>query len=274
MRDMSVPETKRTRLDEAVRAQGRLVVAYSGGVDSTFLASVAHEVLGPDSVAVTAVSPALAREELAEAKRIASERGWNHRIVRTNELNRDEYTRNSGDRCFWCKVELFDVIGPLAQELDASVAVGTNFDDLSDYRPGRRAALERGVLSPLADVGLTKAEIRELSRAMGLPTAEKPAGPCLSSRLAYGVEVTPQRLRRVEGAETFIKKLGFEVVRVRDLGDEARVEVGRDEVPRALELSRQIVEHLLALGFSDVEVDPDGYRMGSLNLLLPAVGGR
>jgi len=257
---------------EAVRAERRLVVAYSGGVDSTFLAAVAHEVLGRDSVAVTAVSPALAGGELPAAKEIASERGWDHRVVRTHELDRDGYRQNSGDRCYWCKVELFDVIEPLARDLDAAVAVGTNVDDLSDYRPGHRAAVEGGVLSPLADAGLTKEEIRTLSRSMGLPTADKPAGPCLSSRLAYGVEVTPQRLRRVDRAETFVRGLGFEVVRVRDLGDQARVEVGRDEVARALATQEPIVEHLHGLGFAEVEVDPRGYRMGSLNILLPSFG--
>ncbi|HYI46577.1 MAG TPA: ATP-dependent sacrificial sulfur transferase LarE [Actinomycetota bacterium] len=258
---------KRATLCRSLNAYGRVVVAYSGGVDSSLLAAVAHEVLGTEALCVTAVSPSLSRGELDSARALAADRGWNQAEVRTREMEREDYARNSTDRCYWCKTELFEVLAPVAAERSATVLIGTNLDDLSDHRPGLRAAEELHVASPLVEAGLGKADVRALSRDLDLPTAEKPSSPCLASRIAYGIRVTPSGLRRVDRAETFIRSLGFSVVRVRDHGSAARVEVGRDEVPRALTLEERIGDELRSMGYSSVSVDPEGYRMGSLNAL-------
>ena len=247
-----------------------MVVAYSGGVDSAYLVSVAHEILADRALAVTAASPSLARRELEEATSLARDRGWNHLVVQTEELGREEYARNAADRCYWCKTELLDVLGPLAAERKALVALGTNADDLSDYRPGSKAARSRGAVTPLADAGLTKEDIRELSRQAGLPTAERPASPCLASRFAYGVRVTQEGLERVEKAEQVLRDLGFKVLRVRDHGhDLARLEVPPDEVQRVAELRSEISRRLAGLGFSYVTLDLAGFRSGSMNEVLP-----
>lgn len=245
------------------------VVAYSGGVDSTLLGAVAHSVLGDRAVLVTAVSPALAARDLERAVRLARERGWNHELVTTAELDREGYVANGFDRCFWCKTELLSHLAPIAERLGARILVGTNSDDLRDHRPGRRAANAAHALTPLADSHLTKAEIRRLSRLMGLPTAEQPASPCLASRLAYGVEVTPQRLHRVEAAEAVLYGHGFTELRVRDHGDVARIEVPVDEIQRLVTLGSTVSEPFRTLGFSHVSVDLDGFRSGSLNVGLP-----
>jgi uncharacterized protein len=259
---------KRTLLEGVVADMGRVVVAYSGGVDSSFLAAIAHDVLGPDSLAVTAVSPSLAQKELREARALAEARGWNHRLIGTHEVTREEYARNDADRCYWCKSELFDVLSPLARDLDSEIAVGTNLDDLGDHRPGLRAAEEQGVRAPLVEAGLSKEEIRSLAREMDLPTADKPASPCLSSRFAYGVRVTPEGLRRVDKAEDFIRSLGFEVLRVRDHGDLARIEVPSEDVARAAALSDEITRELKRLGYTYVSLDLEGFRSGAMNAVL------
>lgn len=256
---------KRSALEELLQSYGSVVVAYSGGVDSTFLMAIAHHAIGERATAVTAVSPSLARRELEDARAVARDRGWNHLEVRTRELDRAEYARNEGDRCYWCKTELFDGLEPIASQRNAVIAVGTNVDDLGDYRPGLRAAAERGARSPMADVGLTKQEIRTLSRAIGLPTADKPAAPCLSSRLDYGIRVTAPRLRRIEAAEELVRALGFDVLRVRDRGEHATVEVAQADLERAGEQFGRIESGLLGLGWSSVTLDPRGFRSGSLN---------
>ncbi len=246
----------------------RVVVAYSGGVDSSLLAAVAHEALGSNAVAVTAVSPSLATRELAGAAELARGLGWNHRTIATHEIERSEYARNSGDRCYWCKTELFDVLGPLADEMQAIIATGTNLDDLSDFRPGLRAADERSVRTPLAEAGLSKSDVRTLSAARGLPTADKPASPCLASRFAYGVRVTREGLQRIDKAEEVLRALGFEVLRVRDHGDLARIEVPAEAIERVTAQRATIERELKSLGFKYVTVDLGGFRSGSLNASL------
>lgn len=248
-----------------------LIVAYSGGVDSAYLASSAHAVLGDRALAVTAVSPSLARRELDAAVELAERRGWNHVVLETAELDREEYARNAPDRCYWCKTELLDVLEPLASERNAAVALGTNADDLRDHRPGSRAARERGALTPLADAGLSKEDVRELSRRTGLPTSEKPSSPCLASRFAYGVRVTESGLSRVDAAEESLRSLGLRVLRVRDHGDDlARVEVPVDEIATVVQNREAVAQTLSELGFRYVTLDLDGFRSGSMNEVLRA----
>jgi uncharacterized protein len=259
---------KEERLRTAIRSLEAAVVAYSGGVDSALVAAVAHEELAERALAVTAVSPSLARRELDAAKALAAERGWNHKLIGTKEVIRERYARNDPDRCYWCKTELFDALLPLAQEMNAAIVTGTNAEDLGDYRPGLAAAQEHGVRAPLAEAGLAKAEVRELSARLGLPTADKPASPCLASRFAYGVRVTPAGLRRIERAEEVVRKLGFGDLRVRDHGDLARIEVPARDIPRAAILHEEIAEALGRLGFAFVTLDLKGFRSGSLNQVL------
>lgn len=267
-------EAKKAALVAALDEMEQVIVAYSGGVDSSFLMAVAHETLGERAFAVTAVSPSLARRELDDATELARRFGWRHETVATHEVGREEYSRNDSDRCYWCKEELFTVLEPKARALGAEIATGTNTDDLGDHRPGLRAAAERGVREPLVEAGLSKSEIRALARDLGLPTADKPASPCLSSRFAYGVRVTPQGLRRVERAEEAVRAFGFEVLRVRDHGDVARIEIAPDELERAAALEAELVSAVAAVGFPKVMLDPEGFRSGSLNAVLAAPGFR
>jgi len=270
------PRAKERELGERIASVGAVVVAYSGGVDSAYLASVCHGVLGERALAVTAVSPSLSRRERRDAEALAARWGWNHATVETHEVARDEYSRNGSDRCYWCKTELFEVLAPIASARDARIAVGTNLDDLSDHRPGRRAARENDVITPLADAGLSKGEIRELAAARNLPVADKPASPCLASRFAYGVRVTPEGLERVDNAEEALRALGFRVLRVRDHGDLARIELEPGEIERAGGLRTEIAAALRSLGFKYVTLDLEGFRSGSLNeaLLQPRIAPR
>jgi pyridinium-3,5-biscarboxylic acid mononucleotide sulfurtransferase len=245
-----------------------LVVAYSGGVDSAFLAYAATAVLGPRALCVTADSPSYAERHRVLAIRIATEFRLNHEIIRTNEMAREEYRANPADRCYYCKHELYTELTALARARGiATIADGSNADDRGDYRPGRRAAREFGVRSPLDEAGLTKDEIRELSRRAGLPTWDEPASACLSSRIPYFSEVTDEKLRMIERAESVLRELGFRVCRVRHHDTIARLELGRDDIARALdpEVSAAIDRELRAIGYAHVTVDLRGYRLGSLN---------
>ena len=245
-----------------------LIVAYSGGVDSAFLAWAATDALGARALCVTADSPSYPERHRALAIRIARDFHLNHEIVRTNEMAREEYRANPANRCYYCKHELYTHLTALANERGIPVITdGSNADDRGDYRPGRQAAREFGVRSPLDDVGLTKDEIRLLSRSAGLPTWDEPASACLSSRIPYFSEVTDEKLRMIERAEAILRDLGFRVCRVRHHDAIARLELGRDEMLRALEpeISETLDRELRALGYEHVTIDIRGYRLGSLN---------
>jgi uncharacterized protein len=251
-----------------LRGLGSVVVAYSGGVDSAYLAWKATAELGDRALCVTADSPSYPDRHRAMALAIAKQFQLRHEIIRTAELDRPEYRANGTDRCYHCKHELFTALTDLsrARGFDA-VADGNNADDRGDYRPGRRAAREFGVVSPLDDANLTKDDIRELSRTAGLPCWDEPASACLSSRVPYFSEVTEEKLRMIEQAEAAVRALGFRVLRVRHHGDVARLELARDEMPRALDpaIAGAIDCALRALGFKFVALDLKGYRLGSLN---------
>jgi uncharacterized protein len=245
-----------------------LIVAYSGGVDSAYLAWAAARVLGSRALAVTGDSPSYPERHRLMALTIARDFGLRHEVVRTAEMERPEYRANATDRCFYCKHELYTTLTALARDRGiASVADGSNADDRGDYRPGRKAAKQFGVVSPLDEAGLTKDDIRALSHEAGLPTWDEPASACLSSRIPYHSEVTVEKLRAIEAGEDALRALGFRVLRVRHHGEVARIELGRDEMPRALEpeMADQIHRALRAQGFRYVTIDLKGYRLGSLN---------
>lgn len=262
------------RLLEELRALPGAIVAYSGGADSAFLADVTHEVLGSRMLAVTGVSESLSPSERAAARALAEERGWPHEEIRTDEVSNPAYRANNPDRCFHCKDTLFTVLDSLASSREAVVLVGTNLDDTGDVRPGHRAARDHGVRAPLLVAELTKDEIRALSRARGLRTWDKPASACLASRIAYGIEVTPDRLGRVARAEEFLRRFGFQELRVRDHGDLARIEVPSVEVARLTEddMRAQVVAFCRNLGFHHVTLDLQGFRSGSMNAPLLSIG--
>jgi uncharacterized protein len=270
--DLFVLTAKYEQLQEQVRSYGSCLVAYSGGVDSVFLARVAHDVLGDRALAVIADTPSLPRRELAEALALAKRFHLPVRVVRTAEFDNPEYLANPQNRCYFCKHELFTELAPLARELGfAVIAYGENASDVGDHRPGAQAAAEFQVRSPLKEVGLTKAEIRALSAQLGLPTADKPQMACLSSRIPYGEAVTPEKLRMIEDAEYVLRDLGFFDVRVRHhelkLGHLARIEVGTAELAKFLTngAALRVAGELRKIGYAHVTLDLQGYRRGSIN---------
>lgn len=246
----------------------RALVAYSGGIDSTLVAKVAYEVLGDRALAITAVSPSLLPEDLAEACQQAEAIGIAHELVETHELTNPNYAANPVNRCYFCKSELHDTLKPLAQERGYPYVVdGVNADDLRDYRPGIQAAKERGARSPLAELGITKLEVRELARHLGLTCWDKPAQPCLSSRFPYGETITVEKLQRVGRAEVYLRRLGLKTVRVRSEGDTARIEIPAEHIQNfvlATDLP-QLVQAFQMLGFVYVTLDLEGFRSGKLN---------
>jgi uncharacterized protein len=263
---------KESQLRADLRQLGRVLVAYSGGIDSAYLAWAAHEVLGSDMLAVIADSPSLARTHLADALAFANEQRIPVVVVATSELERPEYARNDGQRCFHCKDELFDVMESLraARGFDA-IAYGVNLDDQGDFRPGQQAAKQHRVAAPLLQAGLTKQEIRELARQAGLRVWDKPASACLSSRIEYGRPVTREALDVVERGEDAIRALGFRQFRVRHHGKIVRIEIAREELERALTptMAAEFTAIFKALGFEFVTLDLEGFRSGSMNTLLP-----
>jgi uncharacterized protein len=272
--DWNDPElgARRDRLVETLRGYGRVAVAYSGGVDSTVVAQAAQIALGDRTVAVTAVSDSLAAGELEEAEALARRIGIRHKIIRTEEFADPNYLRNNPDRCYFCKSELYGRLSGLLGTLGVDViASGANTDDAGDHRPGMRAAGENGVRHPLQECGLSKDDVRALARAWDLPTWDKPATPCLSSRIAYGESVTPERVKMIDQAEQWLRQTGLRIVRVRyHKGDMARIEVPLDDLPRLVEMQvrGELVKAFRALGFKYVALDLEGFRSGSQNLVL------
>jgi uncharacterized protein len=270
-----VSQVKYERLLEVLRGLESVVVAFSGGVDSTLLARAARDALGGRALLVTADSETYPASELDEARRLAALVGLRHLVVRTNELANPEYARNPGNRCFFCKEELFVTLAPIAErEGFRHLVYGANVDDLGDHRPGMQSARQRGVRAPLIEAGLGKAEIRDLSRDLGLPTWDKPSFACLSSRFQYGDPINAEKLRRVDAAEAFVRALGFRQFRVRHHDRLARLEVPLEDVPRLWQEGRHeaIVARFRELGYAYVAVDLGGFQSGSANRLL-SLGG-
>jgi pyridinium-3,5-biscarboxylic acid mononucleotide sulfurtransferase len=274
------PGSKRDALDSRLRSLGRTLVAYSGGVDSAFLAWAAYQVLGNDMLAVIADSPSLARSHLADAIAFAREQGIPLEVISTAELDRPEYIRNDASRCFHCKEELFTVMENFRLSHDfQSIAYGVNVDDQGDFRPGQAAATQHHVAAPLLEAGLSKQEIRELARNAGLRIWDKPASACLSSRVEYGRAVTREVLNVIEQGEDALRDLGFRQFRVRHHGDIVRIEIAREELSRALapEMALEFARVFKSLGFKFVTLDLEGFRSGSMNSLLTTdqlTGGR
>lgn len=262
---------KQNDLFDRLRACDSLLIAFSGGADSAYLAWAAHQALGDRALSVTALSASFSKHDRDQAEAFVRASGVRHEFIATREFDNPLYVANNADRCYHCKDELFDRMESLARERNfQAIAYGINADDTRDFRPGHRAAHEHRVLAPLLDVGLTKTEIRELSRLAGLPTWDRPASACLSSRIPYGTNVTPELLGKVERAEAALRSLGFSQFRVRAHGELARIELAADELSRGLqpEVMQQLASQVKAAGFAFVTLDLEGYRQGSLNSLL------
>ncbi len=256
-------------LESRISSLGSTIVAFSGGVDSSLVAAFAARALGERALAITAISPALATGELAGARTVARALGIAHETIATDELALDGYRRNDRDRCYHCKTELYATLRSLATRRGfATVCSGANADDLGDWRPGLRAAAEHGVVHPLVEVGLGKDDVRALARSLGIPSAEKPASPCLASRLPYGTEVTAEVLAQVDRAELALKELGHRIVRVRHYGELGRVQLGAEELARALttEGRSAVLQAVTTAGYVSVEIDEVPFRSGSLNV--------
>lgn len=265
------PVDKHTQLQNLFRQMGQALIAYSGGIDSTLVAKVAHDVLGDRALAITAVSPSLLPEDLEEACQQAVAIGIRHELVTTHEMDNPNYTSNPVNRCYFCKSELHETLKPIALDRGYPYVVdGVNADDLRDYRPGIQAAKERGARSPLAEIGITKAEVREISKTLGLPWWDKPAQPCLSSRFPYGEAITLEKLQRVGRAEYYLRRLGWREVRVRSAGDTARIEVPAAQIQTFVTTTDlpALVSVLQSYGFLFVTLDLEGLQSGKLNRVL------
>lgn len=270
-------EKKLQDLQDIFRTMDKALIAYSGGIDSTLVAKVAYDVLGDRSVAVTAVSPSLLPEELDEAQAQAKIIGIKHELIETEEMSNPNYTSNPVNRCYFCKSELHDKLKPLALERNYPYVVdGVNADDLQDYRPGIQAAKERGARSPLAEVGITKVEVREMTKFLGLSWWDKPSQPCLSSRFPYGEEITLEKLYRVGRAEIYLRKLGYSNLRVRFDRDTARIELLPEQIKEFIVENNlpDIVNHFQSLGFTYVTLDLEGYRSGKLNQVIDNIDNK